>query len=87
MGRLNNIERNERLCHLCETGNIGDEFHYLLECSFFRDTRKQFLDKYYCNHANIIKFSKLMNMKKRPKLRKLCQFIRFILNRNVCPPG
>ena len=28
-GRWNNIPRDERLCNKCDTGDIGDEFHYV----------------------------------------------------------
>ena len=80
------IDRSDRLCHLCDTESIGDEFHYLLECKSLNDTRKRLLDKFYCSRINTVKFQKLMNIKHRPKLRKLCQFIKFI-NKSVCPPG
>ena len=86
IGRWNNIERSSRICHLCDSVNIGDEYHYLLECNFFREARIQHLDNYYCYRVNILKMQKLMSLEKRPKLRKLCQFIKFI-NKNVCPPG
>jgi hypothetical protein len=33
-GRWQNIERNTRLCVLCQKQEIGDEFHYIMECSF-----------------------------------------------------
>jgi hypothetical protein len=29
------IEINRRLCKLCQKQKIGDEFHYIMECSFF----------------------------------------------------
>ena len=32
-GRYNKIPRVERLCHLCNRSEIGDEFHYLLKCN------------------------------------------------------
>ena len=30
-----NIERNERICSLCNKNELGDEFHYLFYCEFF----------------------------------------------------
>ena len=35
VGRLNNIDLEDRKCNLCGRNTIGDEFHDLLECSFF----------------------------------------------------
>ena len=40
-GRCVNIERADRKCKLCQTGVIGDEYHYLLTC--FKDDRKGML--------------------------------------------
>ena len=33
-GRFTNVEMEERICNLCMTNNIGDEFHYMLCCPF-----------------------------------------------------
>ena len=33
--RWQNIERNNRICLLCDTNDIGDEFHYILQCRYF----------------------------------------------------
>lgn len=40
-GRWYNIHFNERLCLLCNKGLIGDEFHYVLECSALQEIRKK----------------------------------------------
>ena len=32
-GRWHGVARNDRLCHLCGSGDIGDEYHYILSCS------------------------------------------------------
>ena len=34
-GRWNNIPREPRICNLCNTADLGDEFHYLLKCDYF----------------------------------------------------
>jgi hypothetical protein len=31
-GRWKNIARENRICPLCNNGEIGDEFHYLFKC-------------------------------------------------------
>ena len=33
-------ERGFRKCNLCNSGTVGDEFHYFLECCFFDFDRK-----------------------------------------------
>ena len=41
--KWNNIELSERRCQLCESNNLGDEFHYLLECSFFFEMKDGYI--------------------------------------------
>ena len=46
-GRRENIERSQRFCTLCSRNTLGDGFHYLFECDFFKETRKTYLTRYY----------------------------------------
>jgi hypothetical protein len=85
-GRWNNIQRENWVCNLCNSQDLGDEFHYLLKCSFMSDMRKNCINNIFFRNANILKFGELMIQTKLSKLKKLCVFIRFI-NNNVCPPG
>jgi hypothetical protein len=86
-GRWNNIPRELRICNLCNTADLGDEFHYLLKCACFSEKRKTYIDKKYFNkNYNILKFGTLMNLTKKSKIKKFCTFIRYI-NENVCPHG
>ena len=84
-GRWHNIDRENRICTLCDEGLVGDEFHYLLECSYFNDERKNLLGEDYCIRPNIIKYKNLMNTKNVPVLRNLCHFIKIIFA-IACPP-
>ena len=40
LGRYLGTQRDDRICELCRMHNIGDEFHYMLECTNLNDTRK-----------------------------------------------
>ena len=31
------VDRDDRICELCFSNRLGDEYHYLLECSYFVD--------------------------------------------------
>ena len=33
--RFEGIAGNERICHKCDIGEVGDEYHYLFSCPFF----------------------------------------------------
>ena len=73
------IDYANRLCNLCNSHDIGDEFHMLLSCTFFNNERKLYIDKYFYQRPNIIKYRQLVNIRRPAKLRKLCQFIKLLL--------
>ena len=78
IGRWKSKSINERTCQLCNK-DLGDELHYLLQCEFFRNERKQFIKPYYLKSSNILKFQQLMNTTNKSELRKLCIFINLLL--------
>jgi hypothetical protein len=59
---------NEGNC--CDKNEIGDEFHYILECNYFNNVRKKYIDNRYRKIPNIIKFGELMSIKNKIKVRK-----------------
>jgi hypothetical protein len=72
-GRWKNILRGLRICNLCNTADLGDEFQkcsYLLKCDFFSEKRKTYIDKKYFKNCNILKFGTLMNQTKKIKNKK-----------------
>jgi hypothetical protein len=48
--------------NLCNCQKLGDEYHYVLECSFLNDKRKQLLPKYFMKRHNVVKFFELEKM-------------------------
>ncbi len=85
-GRWQNIERDDRKCHLCNNSELGDEYHYIFTCSFFNNDRKKFINNYFRNRPNILKFHDLMNSTNLTVLNNLCKFIR-IINKQFSLPG
>ena len=45
-------ERNDRTCELCFLNKLGDEFHYLFECSYFEDQRRMYIPRVLSRHPN-----------------------------------
>ena len=80
IGRWNNVNRENRICILCNQ-DIGDEFHYLFNCNAFSNTRKQYINSTYYTRPNILKFKSLMNISNKILYRKLCEFIKLIILR------
>ena len=69
------------LSAFCE---LGDEFHYLFECTeFIHDRARLMPQKYRCS-PNTVKYCALMCSNSVLELSKLCKFIR-IANSKVCP--
>jgi hypothetical protein len=80
IGTRNRIPLNQRICPKCNNG-IGDEYHYLLECSFLLDSRKKYLKNKYYRRPNILHFEEIMNnnINKKAEYRKICEFIKEII--------
>lgn len=82
-GRWFNISRENRTCKLCICNEIGDEFHYLFNCSdiCITDARNMYLPKYYISNPNVLKFEALFNISNKKQLIKICKFINTIIER------
>ena len=76
---INSIPRDKRICTICDSGKVRDEFHYLLNCSnvAMKISKETVLsiDKYYTHHPKVPKFCSLMNMTSKSKNVKLARFI------------
>ena len=79
-GRWNKIERNNRICTLCNK-EIGDEYHYLLVCKTLAHERNSYLNSNYTVRPNVIKFKNIMTTKNKTQFIKLCEFVKIILNK------
>ena len=79
-GRFCNIERSRRICNLCNLNQLGDEFHYILECTFFSEHRRRYIDSIFFKRPNVIKFSELMSSKEQAVLTKLAIFCKTVIN-------
>ena len=64
------IPSGERICTICDSGEVGDKFHYLLNCSNenFKRNSTMYVNKYYTHHPNV-------NMTSKSKNVKLAKFI------------
>ena len=40
-----NIVRNERICTMCNTKTVEDEYHFILECDRYTDIRCKYIKK------------------------------------------
>ena len=62
IGVRDNVPREQRICNLCDTGDIGDEFHYLFICKHLISHRKKNIKPFYLKHISTIKMHAIMNV-------------------------
>ena len=80
VGRWNNIPRDQRFCTLCHLQKIGDEFHYIFECSEndVAQARLNLLPKHFISRPNTVKYMHLMNARNVVVLKKMCTFLTIV---------
>ena len=78
-GRWNQIDLPDRKCQLCDKNDLGDEYHYLFICPFFKNERVIFIDRHFRTAPNILKYKELLQIKDNEKLIKLGKFMRIIM--------
>ena len=74
IGSYNNVEYIQRVCKMCTRGEIGDEYHYLFNCTFFSQQRSQFLKSFYYKNPSSEKFENLFTVSENSMV-KLAKFI------------
>ena len=67
------VSYENRICSICNLGEIGDEFHYTLICPVFQQQRHHYLERQYLTNPNREKFSELMQSQNFTILRKLAK--------------
>ena len=70
----------QRICTLCSSGDIEDEYHIVLICENFRDVRLKYIKPYYHNRPRMFKFVELMNTTNKRDRFKLMLFLKIVFN-------
>ena len=79
LGRYNNQSIDDRLCNVCNCGEVGDEFHYIMKCRYFHTECINLIPTFYLRNPNVIKFDLLFSTKNKNILLRLSKFISIIL--------
>ena len=66
-------------CTLCNMDALGDEYHYVLICPFFKQIREQYLKSYYYRRPSHLKLEQLLCSSNNSVLLKLAKFSTIIL--------
>ena len=69
----------ERTCTICDTGDIGDEYHYIMKCPVFFEDRIKFLPS-ILNDKSPRSFIKLLKNDNINVLRGLAKFLKILFD-------
>ena len=75
VGRYNNVIRANRICKLCDNDEIGDEFHYIMICPRFKESRCKLFPKVIPNIENFYAIMKNDNAACLSKMAKIAGII------------
>ncbi len=78
-GRFDNTPRQNRICTLCNDNEMGDEFHYMFKCRFFKKERVRYLSEDYLQCPNMLSMKKLMNSSEKQELINVAIFSAIIM--------
>ena len=53
------LNNNEKMCNLCDSVDLGDEYHYLFICNHFQTDRELYLSQYFRTHPSTLKMQNL----------------------------
>jgi len=65
-GRWENIETNPGTYNFCNKDEIGEDFHFSLECKHFENSWKTYIDAYY--RKSVVKFGEPIKSKNKVKI-------------------
>ena len=73
-GRFNGVDRQNRLCKLCQQNVIESEYHFIICCPRYSEIRRKYLG--HISWPNVNKFINFMSTKSKKTLINLAKFIK-----------
>ena len=74
-GRYANLPKYQRLCTICDEDQVGDEYHFLMECPTLENFRDKYIPRYFRTHQNFFKYSTLLSLRKKKEMFSLSKFV------------
>ena len=78
-GRFKAVEKENRICRLCDLNVLEDEYHFVLICPIYNSLRKVYIKRYYYQHPNQYTFAALVNSRNHTTLRNLAMFVYYAM--------
>ena len=71
----NRVDRQERICPICDNGDIEDEFHFVLVCTAYNHLRLRYINRHYRRNPSVYKFIQLMGSNDTMTINNLSYYI------------
>ena len=71
----NRIDRPERICQVCDTGDLEDEYHFVLVCAAYNELRVKYMNIHFRRNPSVFKFLQLINSSDTTTINNLSYFI------------
>lgn len=75
IGRYSRNDRNQRVCLICNSGDIEDEYHFIIVCPVYNQLRSLYIKRYYYSRPSVYKFTEMMNSNKKIVIKNVAKFI------------
>ena len=76
---VNRVDRNQRLCLICNENDIEDEFHFIFVCNRYDRIRNLYLRTFYYIRPSMHKMVLLFQRKSPKILFDLAKYIKYAL--------
>ena len=73
--RYRNVPRAERLCRMCNSGIIEDEYHFLMCCDFYNELRILYIPRKYLVNVCMQKFVMLMSCRNETVIKSIATYL------------
>ena len=73
------IERDKRLCQMCDMNDVEDEYHFILKCPFYTHLRHLYIKKYYWSKPYVFKLVQLLSVQNRKELCNIGKYLKHAL--------
>ena len=74
-GRYCGQTKAERICKVCNSKQIEDEFHFILICHVYNDLRFRYLPKKYYTNPTLIKLYRLLANRNEKIIHDVSQYL------------
>ena len=73
--RYRNIPRSDRICRMCNSDTIENEYHFLLRCDFYSELRTMYIPRKYLNNVCMQKFVMLMSCRNEKVIKSVATYL------------